>query len=148
MRCTWIKVKEACAAPASLSRPGEPDPTARQGQDSWRLIEGAGAAGEGRSTPSNRLRGSTPDLLSGFTPLAFSQPRPTCKATGGLCHAVSMTSPKPWHGGLSGYSILPKDLPRTSGGKEVSYFSILDLLQAGPSHCPYSLSNLSLKDQS
>ncbi|EDO33782.1 predicted protein, partial [Nematostella vectensis] len=75
-------------------------------------------------------------FLSGFTPLAFGQPRPTCKATGSLCHAVSMTSPKPWHGGLSGYSILPKDLPQTSGGKEASYFSILDLLQARPSHCP------------
>ena len=28
------------------------------------------------------LRGSTPDFLSGYTPLAFDQPRPTCKAAG------------------------------------------------------------------
>ena len=28
------------------------------------------------------LRGSTPDFLSGFTPIAFDQPRQNCKAAG------------------------------------------------------------------
>ena len=36
------------------------------------------------STPSNCLRGPHTDFLSGFTPLAFDQPRPPCKATGDL----------------------------------------------------------------
>ena len=46
---------------------------------SWRLIGGARAARKGRSTPSNRLRGPTPDFLSGFTPLAFSHLKPTAR---------------------------------------------------------------------
>jgi hypothetical protein len=34
------------------------------------------------------------------------------------------------------YYHLPKVNSQTSGGKEVSYFSILDWLQAKSSHCP------------
>ena len=36
------------------------------------------------------------------------------------------------------YCHLPTVSTQTSGGKEASYFSILDRLQAGPSHCPGS----------
>ncbi len=32
---TWIIVRKTCAGSASLSRPGELDPVARQSQDGW-----------------------------------------------------------------------------------------------------------------
>ena len=41
-----------------------------------------------------RLRGSIPDFLSGFTPLAFDQPRPTCKAAGdSFCYLTQSWDP-------------------------------------------------------
>ena len=43
------------------------------------------------------------------------------------------------------YCHLPKVSTQTSGGKEASYFSILDRLQAGSSHCPTKIQNLQFR---
>lgn len=44
--------------------------------DTFGTSSAAGVVGRKRNTLANRVRGSTPDFLSGFTPLAFGSPEP------------------------------------------------------------------------
>ena len=94
MRVTWIKVRETCAESASLSRPDTPDPVARQ-------VKTAGSGSGCRSCrkvtnmPCNRLRGSTPDLLLGFTPLAFFSPEISTRQWSYLTHSWGLVHTAP-----------------------------------------------------
>ena len=77
LRWIWFIVREACAAPVSLSRHREPYPAARQSRDSWR------PAGMQKLLDRGEF-GTSLQFVYQVYSLAFDRPRPACKAAGDL----------------------------------------------------------------